>query len=161
MSATNSQQTSLKVLAAAVLARNRGRNSSATTEKNLATNAENITPSEGETVASQEAPQARGICHPPEDHASMVEADEYEDVQEPEASTAPHKGDRPLSGIEATGSRKCCACGRTDWWRSQHDVTVCRKCHPPAPGAETPHIEPSIVQHEKTSLTANMEVLRW
>lgn len=37
-----------------------------------------------------------------------------------------------------TDADACPACGATDWWQSAYDqsVIVCRRCHPPVPGAE-------------------------
>jgi len=32
--------------------------------------------------------------------------------------------------------RTCYCCKGTDFWLSIHGGTVCRRCHPPAPGAE-------------------------
>lgn len=35
-----------------------------------------------------------------------------------------------------TGGNKCRACSGSDYWQSVHGLTICRKCHPPAPSAE-------------------------
>lgn len=41
------------------------------------------------------------------------------------------------AGIVYTSPPRCYACSSVDLWRSRHGATVCRVCHPPAPGAET------------------------
>jgi len=41
------------------------------------------------------------------------------------------------AGIVITVPPRCYACSSTDLWRSRYGVSVCRVCHPPAPGAET------------------------
>jgi hypothetical protein len=40
--------------------------------------------------------------------------------------------------IVQQGSRKviCHCCKKTDFWLSIHGKYICRRCHPPAPGAE-------------------------
>ena len=56
---------------------------------------------------------------------------------EPEPPPAPpprpQLPDLPAIGMQADGTCFCCK-GR-DWWRSKVKMT-CRRCHPPAPGAE-------------------------
>jgi hypothetical protein len=51
-----------------------------------------------------------------------------------------HKPAGDTSREKAASS--CYCCGIRDWWRSRHGGhLVCRRCHPPAPGAEaTPSV---------------------
>lgn len=42
----------------------------------------------------------------------------------------------PVPTATASPVRTCYACKGVDHWLSIHGLTICRKCHPPAPGAE-------------------------
>ena len=45
------------------------------------------------------------------------------------------------AGIVTATPPRCYACKSTDLWHSRHGVTVCRRCHAPAPGAEVTNKE--------------------
>ncbi len=61
---------------------------------------------------------------PMEDHADVAAL-----RTRPNVPTLPHPGAAELSPA-------CPSCGGTDFWRSRAGWSVCRECHPPAPGAE-------------------------
>ena len=44
----------------------------------------------------------------------------------------------PKSAYRKPAPNTCPSCGSTDMWQSAHDesLVVCRRCHPPVPGAE-------------------------
>jgi hypothetical protein len=46
--------------------------------------------------------------------------------------------DCALERAEGCRGEACGTCGGETWWLSIHGRRVCRRCHPPAPGAEAP-----------------------
>lgn len=51
-----------------------------------------------------------------------------------------------VCGLGAAPDTLCWCCRGTDFWVSQYRPKICRRCHPPAPGAE-------VVQSSKTAKT--------
>lgn len=51
-------------------------------------------------------------------------------------ANAPPPVEVTCAGITYATPHRCYACRSTDLWRSHNGVTVCRRCHPPAQGAE-------------------------
>ena len=123
MNATTAQLTDLKALSARVLQGNSERNVSATPTGNVCNNALPKGTQQLHVVA-------RGLC--------------------PVASPSPTGKDvcttsLPVeitrAGIVTATPPRCYACKSTDLWHSRHGVTVCRRCHAPAPGAEVTNKE--------------------
>ena len=69
-----------------------------------------------------EQPEAPRQVQPPGNRASPL---------------APPPVEITRAGIVYATPPRCFNCKGQDLWRSRHGVTVCRRCHPPAPGAET------------------------
>ena len=51
----------------------------------------------------------------------------------PQSITASEPPSSTISGASFKG--RCSCCGGEDFWDSEHRVGICRRCHPPAPGA--------------------------
>jgi hypothetical protein len=47
-----------------------------------------------------------------------------------------------LDQMRAAGApiSSCCCCGDGDWWVTHDGLRICRRCHPPVPGAEVAEI---------------------
>lgn len=41
-----------------------------------------------------------------------------------------------LGRVDGSAADSCGFCGSPEWWTSRSGLVICRRCHPPAPGAE-------------------------
>jgi hypothetical protein len=89
--------------------------------------------SEAATVAA--GPDAADVIPPPGEGVRSSWSDPDLDAEDRGLLEAIKRLDR--EGTTGTAAASCYACGGSDWWRSRHGGhLVCRRCHPPAPGAE-------------------------
>lgn len=86
--------------------------------------------------------------HAPQDRSRETTPPPDAGRTETKASTVP--GQHKAAPVD--GSPKCFACGGREWWKSVHGVTVCRRCHPPAPRAELGKSKEGVLQIEKKPL---------
>jgi hypothetical protein len=80
--------------------------------------------------------QSHAECLPPRDTGAHTTTAAPPDQSESTASTAPHTANITRAGITYGATPHCYSCKCTDLWQARYRVTVCRRCHPPASGAE-------------------------
>lgn len=147
MEATRTQQPSLKALAMAVLARNIERNDQATGPEKCATNHPAKSPSllrelragydllHVITVSGQGVGSSGTAIPQTSPSPASGSADHYHGEPEP-CDTVPVKEEIIRAGIVWAAHPRCYACQSTNLWTTTQGDTRCRRCHPPAPGAE-------------------------
>lgn len=120
MNATTMQPTGLKALSARILSRNILRNMSATPPERACNNDPQKSTQNVHSVVSE--------LHPIELVKSLPHLGDR--------TTAPPPVEITRAGIVYATPPRCYVCRSTDLWQSRYRVMTCRRCHPPAPGAE-------------------------
>lgn len=69
-------------------------------------------------------------------HAGAVSDEVVDHLTRQEITTVTAQGNQEITTITAA-TITCFSCWGSDFWQGS-GVTVCRRCHPPAPGAEAP-----------------------